>query len=189
MRATGRAIGRYGPARLTLAAVAAEAGVAPATLVQRFGSKRALLLAFARQTADAVPGIFAQARQTPGGPLVALCTALAELAASVRTPAELANNLGFLQMDLSDPEFREPALAQVTQVRTEITRLLADAVAAGELVPGVDTVQLARAVQVTYNGVLILWALAPDGSLVDALRTDLDHLLQPYRPLRKLAQT
>ena len=41
--ATFRAVGAVGPARLTLADVAREAGVAPATLVQRFGSKRALL--------------------------------------------------------------------------------------------------------------------------------------------------
>ena len=38
--ATFRAVGAVGPARLTLADVAREAGVAPATLVQRFGSKR-----------------------------------------------------------------------------------------------------------------------------------------------------
>ena len=43
--ATHRAVTRIGPMRLTLAHVAREAGVSPATLVQRFGSKRALLLA------------------------------------------------------------------------------------------------------------------------------------------------
>ncbi len=37
LAATARAAARHGPARLTLAHVAAESGVAPATLVQRFG--------------------------------------------------------------------------------------------------------------------------------------------------------
>ena len=45
--ATARAMARLGPARLTLADVAREAGLSPATLVQRFGSKRGLLLAVA----------------------------------------------------------------------------------------------------------------------------------------------
>ena len=42
---------RCGPAELTLAAIAAEAGVTASALVQRFGSKRALLLAHARHAA------------------------------------------------------------------------------------------------------------------------------------------
>ncbi|MDQ3742446.1 MAG: TetR/AcrR family transcriptional regulator, partial [Actinomycetota bacterium] len=42
-----RVVDRAGPAGLTLAAVAEEVGLAPATLVQRFASKRGLLLALA----------------------------------------------------------------------------------------------------------------------------------------------
>ena len=48
LKAAFRAIARLGPAKLTLADVAAEAGVSAAALVQRFGSKRALLLAAAK---------------------------------------------------------------------------------------------------------------------------------------------
>ncbi|MEV0505631.1 helix-turn-helix domain-containing protein, partial [Streptomyces spectabilis] len=40
LAATARAIGAHGPGKLTLAHVGAEAGVSPATLSQRFGSKR-----------------------------------------------------------------------------------------------------------------------------------------------------
>ena len=47
LAATARVIGDLGPAKLTLARVASEVGLAPATLVQRFGSKRGLLLALA----------------------------------------------------------------------------------------------------------------------------------------------
>jgi len=47
LMAAFRAIARLGPARLTLADVAREAGVSAAALVQRFGSKRALLRAAA----------------------------------------------------------------------------------------------------------------------------------------------
>ena len=44
--ATGLAITRLGPTRLTLADVASEVGLSAAALVQRFGSKRQLLVAF-----------------------------------------------------------------------------------------------------------------------------------------------
>ena len=43
--ATHAVMSRVGPRDVTLAAIAKEAGVTAAVLVQRFGSKRALLLA------------------------------------------------------------------------------------------------------------------------------------------------
>ena len=46
-----RVMKHRGPAELTLRAIAAEAGVTAGALVQRFGSKRALLLAHARYAA------------------------------------------------------------------------------------------------------------------------------------------
>src|SRR5579885_3160850 len=49
-----RAVAAHGVARLTLADVAREAGLAPSTLAERFGSKRALLLAAARHAAAVV---------------------------------------------------------------------------------------------------------------------------------------
>ncbi|MGP4100532.1 helix-turn-helix domain-containing protein, partial [Nonomuraea sp. KM90] len=70
--ATARAIGRHGPQGLTLAAVAQEAGLSPATLVQRFGSKRGLLLAFAAHAARTAGEPFERARQEHGSPLAAL---------------------------------------------------------------------------------------------------------------------
>ena len=52
LAAAFRAIARLGPAKLTLADVAAEANVTAASLVQRFGSKRDLLLAAAADVAN-----------------------------------------------------------------------------------------------------------------------------------------
>ncbi|MQA83733.1 MAG: TetR family transcriptional regulator [Streptosporangiales bacterium] len=181
LAAAARVIVRHGPAKLTLAAVAEQAGLAPATLVQRFGSKRGLLLALVRQAESDVRRPFEDAREGRRSPLAALHAALAELASDVGTPDELANHLAFLQMDLTDPEFRRHAAAHAWTMRREITGLLDDAVAAGELTAEQDTKSLARSVHVTYNGSLISWALIGDGSLADALRADLDQLLRPYR--------
>ncbi|GIH98169.1 TetR/AcrR family transcriptional regulator [Planobispora takensis] len=181
LAAAGRAIGRHGPAGVTLAAVAEQAGLSPATLVQRFGSKRGLLLAVAEQAARVAGVPFGAARREHDSPLAALYAALSGLAADVRTPEEMANSLGFLQLDLTDSDFRAHAVAHTRETRREIAGLLADAVAAGELAPGENVEELARAVHVTYNGTLILWAMTADGSLVDALRSDLDRLLRPYR--------
>src|SRR5688500_15706603 len=72
LQATFRAIARLGPAKMTLAAVAAEAGVSAASLVQRFGSKRALLLAAAADAAGGHVYIFEGLRQKHRSPRAAL---------------------------------------------------------------------------------------------------------------------
>src|SRR5689334_25246237 len=48
LAATSRAMQKHSPSQLTLAHVAKEAGVVPATLIQRFGTKRNLLLTLCR---------------------------------------------------------------------------------------------------------------------------------------------
>ena len=55
------------------------------------------------------------------------------MSSRVTSPETLANHLAFLQIDLSDPEFHQLALAYTTTVREEIKRLLDAAVEAGEL--------------------------------------------------------
>lgn len=179
--AAARAIGRHGPHGLTLAMIAREAGLAPATLVQRFGSKRELLLALAAHAGQAVHLPFERARQEHPAPLAALHAALAGLSAGAATPERLAGSLGFLQLDVTDPEFRAHAATHALRMREQIAALLGDAVAAGELAPGTGVAALARAVQITYNGVLILWALTGEDTLAATLRHDLDQTLRPYR--------
>ncbi|MEV0623418.1 helix-turn-helix domain-containing protein [Nonomuraea sp. NPDC050404] len=180
LAATARAIERHGPQGLTLAAVAGQAGLSPATLVQRFGSKRGLLLAFARHSAETAGLPFERAREEYGSPLAALRAALVRLSEGVATPEELAGSLSFLQLDLADPDFRAHAADHALRTRDQIAALLTEAVAAGELAAEAEIAPLARAVQVSYNGTLILWALTGEGLLPAAMRDSLDQTLRPY---------
>src|ERR1700704_4220287 len=70
-----RVMQRRGPAELTLREIAKEAGLSAGALVQRFGSKRAMLLAHARHSAAAGDaGLSAPEPQTTS-PLETLRTA------------------------------------------------------------------------------------------------------------------
>jgi AcrR family transcriptional regulator len=175
-----RVVARVGPAGLTLAAVGEEAGLSPATLVQRFSSKRGLLLAVARRGAEGAGGPLREAARRSRSPLRALATGLVRMSASVASPEVMANHLAFLQIDLADPEFHALAHTHATAVRDEIRVLLDAAVAAGELAP-TDTRRLAQSVQNTYNGALITWAIDRRGRLETWLRRELDALLAPRR--------
>ena len=80
--ATTRVLQRLGPGRLTLADVAAEVGLVPATLIQRFGSKRGLLLAHAERAAQQIGPLLRAARAEAVSPLDALIETLTAIAQS-----------------------------------------------------------------------------------------------------------
>ena len=70
--AAHRAMTRRGPHELTLADIAREAGVSAGRLVQRFGSKRGLLLTLAERFAGSAGTVFAGLRSARQTPLAAL---------------------------------------------------------------------------------------------------------------------
>jgi len=184
LAAAGRAIVRRGPARVTLADVAREAGTTAATLVQRFGSKRRLLLALAAGAAEGNKREFAALRTAFPSPTAALLGMADCMSRMTPTPAEISNGLAFLQMDLTDPDFHRLALSSAGVIHTEIRRLISDAVKAGELT-GAQITPLARALEATLHGSMLTWAIARQGTLRRWLRRDLDAVLQPFRPSRK----
>src|SRR6266566_513516 len=117
LMATMRVMQRRSPVDLTLAEVAKEAGVVPATLIQRFGTKRSLLLAACRTAPGGVPEQFGAARAKYGSPLKTLIELYAECSGFASTPEAMANGLAYLQIDLIDPEFHAITLAQFTAIR------------------------------------------------------------------------
>ena len=165
--ATERVISRLGPGGLTVAAVAVEAGMAASSLVERFGDKRALLLAFAAQGVPALRAVFARARAKHPQPVDALRGALRALGAAARTRTRLANHLAFLQIDLRDAAFRQHAVAHGLALREELASLLEQANARG--LTAVNANLAARALQVAYNGALITWAIHGEGTVADAI--------------------
>jgi len=177
LSATYRIVSRLGP-NLTLADIAKEAGISPATLVQRFGSKRGLLLALASSGSQGLPEEFARIRAAHRSPLAALVGVGDCMAAMAESPETLSNSLAFLQMDLVDPEFHKHALAHSRAMRSEIARLLDEAVAAGEL-QECDTRKLARAVQSLLGGSMLQWAIDRDSTVLERVHEDLDTLLRP----------
>ncbi len=179
LQAAFRAIARLGPAKLTLADVAGEAGVSPASLVQRFGSKRALLLAAAADAAGGHVYILHSLRakhRLPRRALLGLAECMTMLG---ETPEQIAHSLAFLQIDLVDPEFLQHARNGSLGFHAGIRALVRDAVAAGELRPCDDN-RLARAIQATLNGSILDWAIHRRGSMARWIRQDLAMVLGPY---------
>jgi AcrR family transcriptional regulator len=180
--ATRQVLAELGPVKLTLAAVGTRVGLAPPTLMQRFGSKRGLLLASAARSPLMVLREVEAAEARNTSPLAALRDFALTSVAHIKHREELGNGLGFVQLDVADPEFRAHALAHSAAIVDSCARLLMAAREAGELKPDVDVPALARFTLVCFNGALQVWAVNGWGSLTDFLRDQLDLLLSPYLP-------
>jgi len=108
---------KVGPRQLTLAAIAKQAGVTAAVLVQRFGSKRSLLLALSKKMRQ-------RRHRVHRG---SLGTARLSAHSLARLPGlhvwigGLAGGSGaqpaYLQIDLTDPDFRRHLVKQARHAR------------------------------------------------------------------------
>ncbi|WP_327582136.1 TetR family transcriptional regulator [Nonomuraea sp. NBC_00507] len=170
---------RIGPARLTFAAVAAEVGLSAATLVQRFGTKRGLLLAADKRGVDL--WVDALDRSTAASPLTRIIEGLTLAVENVATPELMANSVAMLQLDLADPDFHAETLRGARAVRARIEGDLNAALDAGELRAGTDAARLATLVETAYHGAMIGWAIHREGTLADWMRKQVEAVLAPHR--------
>jgi AcrR family transcriptional regulator len=177
--AAQRAMSRLGPGELTLADIAAEAGVTAGLLVQRFGSKRDLLLALSERFSGGTAEMFEDLRRgrSPLAALRAYSDGMASLASS---PAALARNFAYLQIDLTDPDFRKHLAKQASATRQELVKLIRAAVEAEELLPAANPKQLARTIEAIVSGSMLSWAFYQEGTAAKWMRQDLDAVLKPY---------
>ena len=180
-----RAMNRLGPSELTLADIAEEAGVTASALVQRFGSKRALLLRLSGQVAGGTAHLFAGLRAAHRSPLATLY-AYAECMADLGpTPAALARNLSWLLVDLTDPDFKRNVQSQTRSTEQEVRKLIEEAFKAGELRPvdgrRINYTALARVVSAQISGSLMSWAFYEEGKASAWIRRDLSVVLGPYQ--------
>lgn len=159
--------------------------MAPATLLQRFGSKRGMLLAVISQGAASVHEEFARIRAAHRSALAALKGAADCMAQMAKTPESLANHLAFLQIDLADPDFHRLSLEHARQFRGEIRKLLEEGVRSGEL-RKCPTAKLANTIQAVIGGSLLNWAIHREGRAADWVLADLDTVVSAYRRTRRV---
>src|SRR6185503_7654270 len=131
--AAHRAMNRLAPWEFTLAEIAGEAGVTAGALVQRFGSKRGLLLKLMEAWSGGGQGMLDQIRAAAASPLAAVRAWADCFAQMGDSPGGMAHHLAWLQQDMADPAFRSHVQAQTRETTAALRRWLVEAVEAGEL--------------------------------------------------------
>lgn len=146
------------PARITLADVAREAGVVPATIVQRFGSKQGLLEAALRMGLDDLrAGLVVAVAEAQSDPWAALAAVVDVLMPQDRSPTQIANTIAQLHLELSDPDLRPLVVDHMVAVREAFTTVLAAATDAGQVSGAVEP--LAEIATTAWSGALVRFAI------------------------------
>jgi AcrR family transcriptional regulator len=170
---------RVGPARVTFARAAAVTGLSAATLVQRFGTKRELLLAADKRAVDL--WVSGWDRATATAPLERVVEGLVIAVEAVATPEQMAHSVAMLQLDLDDPDFHAETLRGARAVRARLIAGLGAALESGDLRAATDVPALAKTLETTYHGAMIGWAIHREGDLAGWMREQLEAVLAPHR--------
>lgn len=180
-----RAMQRLGPNELTLAEIAAEAGLTAGALVQRFGSKRQLQIALAKGVAESADDMVRALRARHDSALETILDYAECMAQMASTPEALVRNLRYLTADVADPELRKPLIKQSQGTIVALQELLDEAVRRRELRGEIDTRSLARTLSTLIGGALFSWAVMREGTATQYLREHVNDLLDPYRTGRR----
>ena len=158
---------RTGPASFTLAAASAEAGLAPATLMLRFGDKQTLILKALAADDDRFVRLLDAAPKARGREAVLDLFWL--LTPDVEDPPALAEHLSWLTEG-----FRDPSLNALAQIRS---RWLAEALA--ERLPPlhISAERGAYLIEAQWRGAMMQWGVSPQGALADHVARNLNDWL------------
>lgn len=182
--ATASVLAQVGHEHMTLAAIAGEVGCSAPALIQRFGSKNALLRQFMEWSNTRVIERFEQASIAHRSPLAALQARLSmpsdQWLDEAADPAGYANILAFYLVAWGDP-----ALGPIVERRRQILEtafydLLVQAREAGELGPCDDRV-LAEMLLTAFTGVALQRIGRDDGVAEERMGQFFDALIGPCR--------
>lgn len=174
--AASTVIARKGP-EFTIADVAVEAGVSVGTIAQRFGSKSGLLQELSRRTIVVVVDRMRAAAAVAPDPVAGLRAALLGWFDELTDPAEAANHLAQLGVDLIDLRLRALLVEHYSAVEGVLCELAR--AAALPRAPGPE--RAARVLVGLVNGIAMDWSVRPRGPLGERVAQDVDAVLDAWR--------
>jgi AcrR family transcriptional regulator len=163
LAAAAKVMFAVGPA-FTLAEVAKAAGIAPSTLVQRFGDKHGLTVAaIARDNAGFAAFLAEMPAGRGGGAVIAIFAAMFE---GPDTDADyFADQLLWLRQDMRDPDLNRLARERFTALRAAVAARLPPLPIAAD--------EAARLVEAQWQGALLQWGIEREGRLSEFVTAQL----------------
>jgi AcrR family transcriptional regulator len=154
-----------GPAGFTLADAARAAGIAPATLVQRFGDKRGLLVAaMTRENEVFAASLAALPLGRGAAAVIDLFRRL--FPGQVEFSGYFADQLLWLRQDMADPDLNRLARQRFQRLRAAI---------AARMPPlAIPAQEAARLIEAQWQGAMLQWGIEHEGRLGDFVARSLE---------------
>jgi AcrR family transcriptional regulator len=174
LEAVGGLLQQGGPAALTFASAAAACGLSPATLVQRYGSREAMIRAALLQMWDQLDRhtveLDAQTEVSPEGAIAMLV----RLSNGYGAEGDPGQGLLLLREDFRDPVLRERGAAWGAALTAALGRRLTDDPAAAAILGGLMAGQ--------WQGAVLWWGFSREGTLRGYLRREFRRWLAAMGP-------
>ena len=170
-----------GPETFTLGEVSQAVGLSPATLLQRFGSKRELLVRAAKQAYIKLESDVQHLKQRNLPWNEELLQLLGGTPEGFGSRQEIANSLAVLKLDIMDEQLHPIARALFVCMRQRVVELLRQGQALGCLSKGMDVSAVAWELDALRHGLVIQWALSGTELLSDWMRKGLLQYLERMR--------
>ncbi|CAN5567098.1 hypothetical protein BH24ACT15_BH24ACT15_38570 [soil metagenome] len=146
----------------TLANAAAAAGLHPATLIKRFGSRQGLLVALSRRWVDNIPSA-----PTTEDPYQELLAWMDSVSTSDMSGPQLLTHLDMLVEDLRDPQLRSLLHDGWQRHIQYLTALVAESRQSGQVPTATSPGTVAQLLLDTAHGSLLRAAVAPEPANAD----------------------
>ncbi|MFI5344024.1 MAG: TetR/AcrR family transcriptional regulator [Chlamydiales bacterium] len=167
-----------GPDSFTLNDIGKAVGLAPATLLQRFGSKQSLLILAAKHAGSQLNQSLKKHKKKQLAWDKELIAILGELPDGFGTRQDIANSLGLLKLDMIDPQLHPIAREHFCKFREKVKTILQQARSKGHLPATEDIEILSWQLDALRHGLVIQWTLNGDGDLQNWLQKGLRNYLQ-----------
>lgn len=172
-------IKNIGATKFRLEDLSQKTGLAPATLLQRFGSKKNILyraLALANQQ---LKHGLANRDIKYRSYVNEIIDIYLELAAPFITPKSVAHGLDILKLDIIEKKLRAHAKKYFSIRRDKMISLIKSAQSKQEVISKIDVKELVWNLESIWQGAIVLWALHGHGQLRTFLRKRITIYLQP----------
>jgi AcrR family transcriptional regulator len=188
--ATARVIARVGHDGLTLAAIAEEVGCSAPALVQRFGSKRALVRAYIEWSIDNIQQRWDKVSAPELSPVEAIKARFQmprdERPDEATAPEGFPSTVYFHLVAWEDEALRPLVNERRQNAENQLCRMLELATQAGEI-SGCDEAQLASTMFTVFQGAALQSLVMPGAHIEERLGELVEALIAPYRTDRARA--
>lgn len=155
---------KKGATTFSLEDLSKKTGLAPATLLQRFGSKKNILHKAIELSNQDLKVSFAN-KAINQSPLQEIIDIYLNLSIPFSSPIDIANGLDILKLDITEKKLNELTRKHFEIRRNKIKSLIVLAQENGEISSKEDSIHIAWNLECLWQGSIMLWALIGKGKL------------------------